>query len=256
MDSQPFDSGLLAGKRVLVTGAGSGIGRAVTILAANEGAAGVCAADINLSAATNTVVGLEAGFALELDAARRDSVLAMVDAARRRMGGIDVLVTAAGIGSRATFLDVSEDEWHTVMNVNVGGPFRCGQAVGRVMAEQGTGGAIVNFSSFVARRVGSGGAAYAASKGAITTLTYAMAVGLARYGVRVNAVAPGPVETGMTAQRLADASYREQMQRGVLVGRLGVPRDVAEAVVFLASDEAAYINGAVIAVDGGLSASR
>jgi len=79
---------------------------------------------------------------------------------------------------------------------------------------------------------------------------------LAEYRVRVNAVAPGPIETGMTAQRFADASYREQMQRGVLVGRLGVPRDIAEAVVFLASDEALFINGAVIAVDGGLSASR
>ena len=256
VDSPPPAEGRLAGKRVLVTGAGSGIGRAVAQLAAKEGAAAVCAADINLPAASETVEQLARAFAVEVDVARRESVDALTRVARREMGGIDVLVTAAGIGSRASFLETSEEEWHTVMDVNVSGPFRCGQSVGRVMAEQGRGGAIVHFSSFVARRVGSGGTVYAASKGAIATLTCAMAVGLARYGVRVNAVAPGPIETGMTAVRFADPAYREQMQRGLLVGRLGVPMDVAEAVVFLASDDAAFVNGAVMAVDGGLSASR
>jgi 3-oxoacyl-[acyl-carrier protein] reductase len=198
-------------------------------LAAESGATRVCASDINVAAAAETVAAVSNAFAAHVDVTSRRSVEALIQTARREMGGIDVLVTAAGIGNRAGFLDASEDDWQSVMDVNVSGPFRCGQEVARVMAEQGRGGAIVHFSSFVARRMGSGGSVYAASKGAVATLTYAMAVGLARYGIRVNAVLPGPIETGM---------------------------DVAEAVVFLASDDAAFINGAVVAVDGGLSASR
>ncbi len=248
--------GRLTGKRLLVTGAGSGLGREVALQAIAEGAAAVCAADIDMPAAQATAAVSERIIAAEVDVARRTSVDALVTRAWWEMGGVDVLISAAGIFIGADFLAVSEEDWCHLMEVNAGGTFRCGQAVGRRMAADDIRGSIGNFGSFAAHRVTPQGSAYAITKGAVTTLTYAMAVALAPHGIRVNAVAPGPIQTGLGGARYDDPAVRARMQVGILAGRLGVPDDVSPAVLYLASDAAEFVTGCVLPIDGGLSAAR
>ena len=247
----------LNGKRLLVTGAGSGLGREVALQAVAEGAAAVCAADINFAAAQDTAGKSDLIFAVEVDVAERRSVDEMVAYAWKHMGGVDVLVSAAGIFTGGgPFLEVDEANWRQLMEINAGGTFRCGQAVARRMVEDRIRGAMVNFGSFAAHRVTEHGSAYAVTKGAVTTLTYAMAVSLAPHRIRVNAVAPGPIQTGLGGTRYDDPAVRARMQVGILVGRLGAPADVAPAVIYLASDAAEFITGCVLPIDGGLSAAR
>jgi NAD(P)-dependent dehydrogenase (short-subunit alcohol dehydrogenase family) len=246
----------LIGKRVLVTGAGSGLGREVALQAVAEGAAAVCAADINPRSARATATESDRIVALEVDVANRESVDDMVSQAWQEMGGIDCLISAAGIFLGGAVLDVAEADWRRLMEVNAGGTFRCGQAVARRMVAAGSRGAIVNFGSFATRRVTPHGSAYAITKGLVTTLTYSMAVALAPSGIRVNAVAPGPIQTGLGGTRYEDPAVRARMQVGILAGRLGVPGDVAPAVIYLVSDAAACVTGCVLGIDGGLSASR
>jgi NAD(P)-dependent dehydrogenase (short-subunit alcohol dehydrogenase family) len=222
-----------------------------------EGAVAVCAADINLAGAEKTASQSNGIVALEVDVADRRSVDQMVARAWHAMGGVDVLVSAAGIFiGGGPFLEVTEGDWQQLMAVNAGGTFRTGQAVARRMVEDGIRGAIVNFGSFAAHRVTEHGSGYAVTKGAVTTLTYAMAVALAPHGIRVNAVAPGPIQTGLGGTRYDDPAVRARMQVGILAGRLGVPGDVAPAVIYLASDAAGFITGCVLPIDGGLSAAR
>jgi NAD(P)-dependent dehydrogenase (short-subunit alcohol dehydrogenase family) len=176
----------------------------------------------------------------------------------RQHGRLDVCVNAAGIIVRATGIDTSDDDWQRMLNVNVSGVFYMCRAAIRQMKAQGSG-AVVNFGSIWGELSGAGALAYAASKGAVHQITRTFAIEHARDGVRVNAVCPGEVNTPMLraagrATPLTDEQLREMGERVVPLGRLAEPEEIARTVLFLASDDASYITGSMVYVDGGFSA--
>jgi NAD(P)-dependent dehydrogenase (short-subunit alcohol dehydrogenase family) len=244
----------LAGKRALVTGAGSGIGRAIALALAREGARVGCL-DVSRAAAEETArVITESGgtaWSLECDVSRRAAVVETVAELVAEAGGIDIAVNCAGINNPQPFLEVSEEEWDRIVGVNLKGPFLVSQAAARVMAEHG-GGCIVNVTS-IHSEVAGDLAPYVASKGGLRQLTKAAAVGLAPYNIRVNAVGPGPIVTPMVRP---DQRARTPEEMRVIRGRLGTPDDVAGAVLYLCSDAADFVTGAVLYVDGGVLAAR
>jgi NAD(P)-dependent dehydrogenase (short-subunit alcohol dehydrogenase family) len=247
----------LAGKVAIVTGAGSraegiGNGRAAAILFAREGAR-VLLVDQNKEAAeaTRALIAGEGGEAetLVADVTREGDCRAMVDEAVRRWGRLDILDNNVGIGSRGTVVDVGEAEWERVMTVNVTSMMLAGKHAVPAMA-RGGGGAIVNISSISALRP-RGLTAYSASKGAVIALTRAMAVDHAGQGIRVNCIAPGPVYTPMVYAGGMSDDLRDRRRRASPLGIEGTGWDVANAALFLVSDEARYITGVVLPVDGG-----
>ena len=245
---------LLAGRVALVTGAGSGIGRAVAVRFAREGA-DVAVLDVNEATAEETTAAVEAlgrrAAALRADVSRADDVESAVSRAESRLGAIDVLVNNAGLTRDATIQNLSEADWDLVLNVHLKGTFLCTKIVGRRLRERGQGGAIVNISSISAKIGNFGQANYASAKAGIVALTKVTAREYARYGVRANAIQPGMIDTPMTRvlgeERLA-LSVAETPLR-----RLGRPEEVAAVALFLASDLASYVTGAVIEVTGGRS---
>ena len=234
------------GKRALVTGAGSGIGAAVARRLAGEGAA-VVLADLQLEPVRELAAELGAE-ALELDV--RDE--AQVAAAT---AGLDVLVNVAGIGSTTTAPDTPLDVWEDVFAVNARGTFLCCKHAIPDMTTRG-GGAIVNVAS-VAALVGlKRRAAYCASKGAVVSLTRALAVDHVSDGIRVNAVCPGTVDSPWVRRLVEDAGESlDELRARQPLGRLGTPEEVATAVAYLASDDAAFVTGTAFVIDGGLSAA-
>lgn len=166
-------------------------------------------------------------------------------------GGIDVLVNAAGISYRKDVLDVSVDEWDLLYAVNVRGPFLCSQGVARRLIAEGRPGSIINVGSINAWVAHADTAPYASTKGALQSLTYALAVAWGQHGIRVNCLAVGTVPTGINTARWEAPGGYEQAVANVPLGRLGTPQDVAPAAVFLASDASAYITGAVLGIHGG-----
>lgn len=242
---------------VLVTGSARGIGAAI---AAEFAAAGerVAVADLDESAAKQHAARIN-GIALSIDVTDRSSIEKAAATAERELGPIAVWVSNAGVSTMASFLDVAEKDWDFVMDVNAKGPFLCGQVAGRLMRERG--GAIVNLASLAGKRGGIPYLAhYVASKFAVVGLTQAMAYELAPYGIRVNCVCPGYVQTGMQDREIDwEAELRGMTKDQVValyradvpLGRLETPEDVAKAVVFLASDSARYITGEALAVHGG-----
>ena len=238
----------------IVTGAGSGNGRGIALRFAEEGAR-IVAADVDVEAARQTAdlvarAGGEA-HALRADVSRRDEAAAMVEAAGERFGAVDILVNNAGVETLVPVLDLAESEWDRVIDTNLKGAFLCGQIAARAMVSAGTPGAIVNIASINAKIALAGQAHYTASKGGLVMLTKAMALDLAPHGIRVNAIGPGVIETRMTERSLSDPQRRAMLLSKVPLGRVGQPRDVAHAALFLASDEASYITGATLYVDGG-----
>lgn len=241
-----------------VTGAGSGIGRATARRLAKEGAS-VAAVDISRSTAEETadLILSEGGKALGLAADVRDR--AAVDVACREalsaFGAIHYLVNNAGLVRMSHFADVSEEEWDLVLDTNLKGMFLVTQVVAPAIAESG-GGAIVNLSTIeaevVATEKGHPQVHYNASKGGVKMLTKALAVELARDGIRVNAVAPGPVATGfIPGGDTRSGDSWEYLSRRLLIPRIGEPEDVASAISFLLSADASFITGAQLPVDGG-----
>jgi NAD(P)-dependent dehydrogenase (short-subunit alcohol dehydrogenase family) len=259
-------SGLrLPGKVAIVTGAGSraegiGNGRATAVLFAREGARVLCVDQSKDAAeATRAMIAGEGGEAavLEADVTRSADCRAMVDEAVRRWGRLDILDNNVGIGGRATVVEVDEADWDRMMRVNVTSMMLASKHAIPAMASGG-GGAIVNISSISALRP-RGLTPYTVSKGAVIALTRAMAVDHAAQGIRVNCIAPGPVYTPMVAAGGMSAELRDQRRRASPLGIEGTGWDVAHAALFLASDEARYITGVVLPVDGGVtltSASR
>jgi len=247
----------LNGKVVIVTGGGSGIGRGVALRFAQEGA-GLVIADVNVLAAGETVaminmikdIGGDA-IATQTDVSCKAEVDSMVSRALKCFGQIDILVNNAGVSGEIPFLDMDEAEWDRVLAVNLKGAFLCGQAVARVMVQAGTRGKIVNIASVNAKVAGAGLAHYCSSKGGLCMLTKVMALELAPYKINVNAVAPGIIETPLTASSLEDPGRRQTLMTHVPWGRVGQPRDVANAVLFLTSDQADYITGTTLFADGG-----
>ena len=241
----------LKDKVAIVTGGGRGIGRAIAQRYAREGAA-IVVADINGENASRSAVEIGA-IGMTADVSNQQDVQQMISRAVDAFGRIDVLVNVAGIGLTKTFLNTTLDEWNRVLNVNLTGAFLCSQAAARIMAGQRSG-RIINISSLSAQRGGTGRAAYGASKAGTTMLTKVMAVELAPLGITVNEIAPGPVNTEMTAVT-HDAATRDAYHRLIPMRRYAEQDEIADAAVFLGSDEAKFINGHTLNVDGGFQAA-
>jgi NAD(P)-dependent dehydrogenase (short-subunit alcohol dehydrogenase family) len=244
----------LKGKIALVTGAARGIGLAVAKALAAEGAVPVIA-DINEAGARDALstLGHAEGLALGVDVADEASVAAMIDAIRARYGRLDILVNNAGIGGNTPFLDIKLAEWNRTIAVNLTGAFLVAQASARVMVKGG-GGKIVNIASVSGQRGGHGRAAYGAAKAGLELLTKVMAVELAEHGINVNSIAPGAIETEM-AKFAHDAATRAAYDYLIPMTRYGTPEEIADAAVFLCSDESRYIHGHTLNVDGGFRAA-
>ena len=249
--------GRLDGKVCVITGAGGGMGREAAIVFSEEGAS-VCAADVNLAAAEETVAACRDAFAQQVDVADEASVKAMMDATAERYGGIDVLYNNAGISPAddASVLDTSVESWDRVQAVNTRGVFLCCKH-GIPHLQRRGGGSVINVASFVAI-VGAATSqiSYTASKGAVLAMSRELAVQFARENIRVNALCPGPVETPLLLRIFGDdPAALERRRIHWPTGRLAKPREVVNGALFLASDESSYVNGSTFLVDGGLTAS-
>jgi 3-oxoacyl-[acyl-carrier protein] reductase len=240
-----------SGRVAFITGGARGIGRATAAAFAGEGAR-VIVADVDGGAAEATAREIGAGaIGLQLDVGDTASVKTAVATALAKAERIDVLVNNAGITRDATLLKTSDEAWDAVIAVNLGGTFNMTREVAAHMVARGSG-AIVNASSIVGVYGNFGQTNYVATKAGVIGMTRVWARELGRKGVRVNCIAPGFIATDMTAKMPADVL--DGMKKRTPLGRLGTPEDVARAYLFLASDEAAFINGQVLGVDGGLVA--
>lgn len=243
-----------AGKTAVVTGGSRGLGRAVCLELAKGGANVVLCYAGNEAAARETVDRCEAlgakALAVRCDVAKADEVKALMDTAVKEFSRIDILVNNAGITRDGLLMMMKEEDFDAVIAANLKGTFLCMKAVSRIMMKQRYG-RIVNLSSVVGLRGNAGQVNYAASKAGVVGMTKSLAKELASRGVTVNAVAPGFIATDMTAA-MTDAA-KEATLSSIPLQRLGAPEDVAHAVAFLASDEAAYITGQVLCVDGGMA---
>lgn len=235
-------------KVVFVTGAGQGMGQAVVKQFASEGAK-VAAIDINLAAAEATAA--DAGgevVAIACDIADSSSVRDAMAQVKARFGRLDVVINNAGIGSVDAFLDTPDENWARVISVNLTGTFLCCREGARLMQENG-GGVIINVSSSAALS-GEGPSHYVASKAGVIGLTRSIARELAAVGVRVNTLVPGPTNTPMMADIPDD--WMEQMVKAIPLGRMCEPQEIARVASFLASEDASFITGQNIAVNGGM----
>ncbi len=244
---------MLEGRNAVVTGAGSGIGRAIAIRLASAGAR-VAVVDIDSAsaAAVCTEIAERGGSAssYELDVSDFDAVQSAFERIAGDLGGVDVLVNNAGITRDNLIIRMSSDDWDRVLAVNLKGAFNCIRAAARTMMRERRG-RIVNVSSIIGLSGNAGQANYAASKAGLIALTKSVAKELGSRGVTANAIAPGFIETPMTKDLSEKA--REDYAARIVLKRFGTPEDVANLVAFLSSDDADYITGQTIAVDGGLA---
>jgi len=242
-------------KVVIVTGGGDGIGAEVCLGFAQEGAR-VIAADIEsdkVSALAEQIVGKGLTcFPLQMDVTKSSEAKRMVDETMQQFGGIDILVNCAGVRARNDLFSISEEEWDWVMAVNTKGTFLCGQAVASQMVKDGTKGRIINIGSIASFVAITNLLSYMASKGAVAMITRAMALELAEHGINVNAVAPGPVETAMTRDRMEDPKQLEEwIADNIPLARMAKPVEIYKGISFLASDDASFITGEILMMDGG-----
>ena len=243
-----------SGKAAVVTGGSRGIGRAVCLELAKGGANVVLCYAGNEAAANDTAAACEAlgarALAVRCNVAEAGEVKALMDASVQAFGRIDILVNNAGITRDGLLMMMKDEDFDAVINANLKGTFLCMKAVSRLMMRQRYG-RIVNLSSVVGLRGNAGQVNYAASKAGVIGMTKSLAKELASRGVTVNAVAPGFMETDMTAA-MPEAAKTATLA-AIPMGRMGAAEDVAKAVAFLASEEAGYITGQVVAVDGGMA---
>jgi 2-hydroxycyclohexanecarboxyl-CoA dehydrogenase len=239
----------------IVTGAGRGIGRGIAEKLAAEGAT-VTTTDVDEETAAATAASLGGGaLGLAADVASRDSVETMVETVREHFGRIDVLVNNAGWDKVGPFVDSDPADWDRIIAINLYGVLHTCRAVLPIMAEQG-GGRVVNLASDAGRVGSSGEAVYSAAKGGVIAFTKTAAREMARHQIAVNCVCPGPTDTALFASVTEDnPKLRDALVKAIPLRRLAQPADLANAVAFLASDEAAYITGQTLSVSGGLSMS-
>ncbi len=246
----------LSGKIAIITGSGRGIGQAIATTFAEQGARLVIA-DVDLTHAERTADGIQRdggdAMPVRVDVADPTQVDGLIDATLERYGRIDVLVNNAGVGLNKPFLATTLQDLERQLRVNLIGTFLCGQCAARVMVEQSAG-SIVNMASISGQRGAQGRAAYGAAKAGVIQLTKVMALELADKGVRVNAVAPGPVDTDQSRGTHTEATRRSYLDR-IPLRRYGQRAEVAAAVLFLASDEAGFVIGHVLNADGGFRAA-
>lgn len=243
----------LEGKIAVITGGASGIGYA-TARAFIEAGAAVVVADLNEDRANGAANDLgKSAFPIAADVTSSADVNRIIETAVAQFGGIDILVNSAGIATKYRFVELPEDAWDAMMAVHTRGTFLCTQAAARVMIERGSG-AVVNLSSIAAELGNPLAVHYAAAKGAIRMITRATAVSLAPHGIRVNAVGPGTTETPLTEVALRDPGIRAAAVERIPMGHFAQAEDVADIILFLASDRARYVTGQTIYVDGGWTA--
>jgi len=238
----------------IVTGAGSGMGRATALRLARDGYS-VVVAEIDAARAATAAAEIgETAIPFALDVSEAEQVEALLAETLGRFGRLDVMVANAGVPDGAPFLELDEVTWERVLAVNLKGVFLCGQAAARALVAGGHPGAIVNVASTYAEVTEAEASAYSASKGGVRMLTKSMALELGPHGIRVNAVGPGWIRTGMNP--LDDPAQVAQLEPTIPLGRVGVPEDVADVIAFLASGDARYVSGQTLFVDGGWLASR
>jgi NAD(P)-dependent dehydrogenase (short-subunit alcohol dehydrogenase family) len=247
--------GRLLGKAAIVTGGGAGIGRAIAILFVREGAR-VAVADIDVTAAEATVATIAeiggSALAAGTDVSDAGCVEKMVRDTVTAYGGLDILINNAGVGTDGDVVELSEGEWQRILDVNLKGVFLCCKYAIPAMKKSG-GGSIVNIASIAARVGGSVSCVYPASKAGVVSLSKNTALRFAKDRIRVNCVCPGHVDTALT-YTLKDPHVRDALISRYPLGRLGTAEEIAAAVLFLASEEASFVTGTELIVDGGYTA--
>lgn len=242
----------LQDKAALVTGASRGLGKAIALKLAGEGARVFVNYSKSAGEAEAVVAAITASGgcaqAVQADVSRPEEVERMVDTAYEKWGRIDILVNNAGVTRDELLISMEKGDWDAVMNINLGGLFNCTKAVAKYMMLQKSG-RIINISSVAGERGGRGQSNYAASKGGVNAFTRSVAMELAPKNITVNAVAPGVVETEMSSTVIRRA--KDVILNAVALKRLGQPEEIAQVVAFLASDDSSYITGEIIRVDGG-----
>ncbi len=243
-------------KVVVITGARRGMGKADALLFAQKGAK-VVVSDISQEDCQKVVDQIEKkggqAIAVKCDVSKKEEVDNLFRKTIEKFGRVDVLVNNAGICEFKPFIDLTEEEWDRTLNINLKGYFLCSQAAAKEMAKQKSG-VIVNIASVAMGQVGVGFpniVHYCASKGGIAAMTEAMALELAPYNIRVNAIAPGMIETPMLDPIKQDPKAMEGILARVPLNRMGKPEEIADLVVFLASDKSSYITGSIVVIDGG-----
>ncbi|UCE40436.1 MAG: SDR family oxidoreductase [Candidatus Aminicenantes bacterium] len=247
------EQNILVGRVAIVTGAGRGIGRAISEKLVESGAR-VVASDINLANAEETAqilnVHRQTSIACRVDVTSVESLESMIAEAEEKLGHVDILVNNAGIMFRTRVLDISAEEWEKTLQVNITGPFLCTQAVLPGMKERKFG-RIINISSSAGRSVSTlGGAHYTASKAGLLGLTRAVAKEVASFGITVNAICPGLIDTEMARKTTSEKELQDFLD-SFPIRRIGTPEEVGDLVVFLCSDKASYITGASLDINGG-----
>jgi len=246
----------LKGKVVIITGARRGMGKADALAFAKNGAK-VVVADISQEECQLVVDEIKKsggeGLAVKCDVTNEKEIEEMVKKTIEKFGKVDILVNNAGICQFKPFLELTKEEWQRTLDINLKGYFLCAKATAKEMVRQKSG-AIVNIASIVMGQIGKGMAGlahYSASKGGIAALTKTLALELAPYNIRVNAIAPGAIDTPMAASAKADPKVLEQTLAMIPLHRMGKPEEIANAVLFLSSKASSYITGSIIVVDGG-----
>ena len=243
----------LKNKVAIITGSRRGIGKAIALALAKAGA-NVVVSDINLDDCNKVVEEIKAingnALAVKADVSNPEDVSQMINLTTEKFGKVDILVNNAGIYMQKSLTDVTEQDFDRTLDINLKGVFLCSKAVVPEMIKQGKG-KIINITS-IAGQVGfANSSAYCASKGAIINITRELALELAQYKINVNAIGPGVIETDMTKDLLEDKATKETLLANIPLSRIGKPEDIANAALFLASDNSDYITGITLFVDGG-----
>jgi 3-oxoacyl-[acyl-carrier protein] reductase len=243
----------LEGKVALITGAGSGIGEGCALIFAGEGA-DIAVNDIDLAAAETTAAAVRKmgrrAIAVKADVANAAEVEAMVDRTIKELGGVNILINNAGLSLGGPIIEEKLENWDRMINVVLRGTYLCTRFAGRWMVAHKTG-KVVNISSIQGLLGGSGMSSYIAAKAAVMALTRATAAEWAQYDINVNCIAPGIVDTPMTQHTIAKFMTPERLKAHVPLNRMGKPEDMARTALFLCSEDAGYITGVTIPVDGG-----